>query len=267
MGIVMKRPPSPKARQDKRRTLVQEFWRLVIESRADGFVLENVPSMLAPRNSRVFKNLTRAASEAGFEVIVVKGNAVEFGVAQRRERIFVLGAKRRIPVAPEPTHSSLPQRSGTLRPAVTAGRVLERYSSKRFFEAEEVVVGRWAKHLRAVPPGGNYKAHTAWGGHPRPTFETETRFWNFLLKLSPDLPSWTVSANPGPWVGPFHWDTRRLRIPELAALQGFPHNYEFTGTRRERVRQIGNAVPSPMAGLMIEAVVNAMTDSGKTQRS
>src|SRR5439155_4915394 len=90
-GIAMKRPPSPKAHRDNRRTLVQEFWRVVIQSRADGFVLENVPSMLAPRNSRVFRNLTRAASEAGFEVTVVKANAVEFGVAQRRERIFVLG--------------------------------------------------------------------------------------------------------------------------------------------------------------------------------
>jgi DNA (cytosine-5)-methyltransferase 1 len=39
-----------------------------------------------------------------------------------------------------------------------------------------VVVGRWAQHLREVPPGGNYKVHTAWGGHPNPAFVTETRF-------------------------------------------------------------------------------------------
>lgn len=266
-GIVMKRPPSPKAHNDKRRTLVQEFWRLVVEARADGFILENVPSILAPRNSRILKSLMSAASEAGFHVVVAKGNAVEFGVAQRRERVFVLGAKRQTPVAPQPTHSSEPIRHGRLRAAVTAGRVLERYSDKRYFEPEEVVVGRWAKHLRTVPPGWNYKAHTAWGGHPRPTFETETRFWNFLLKLSPDLPSWTVPANPGPWVGPFHWDTRRLRTPELAALQGFPHNYEFTGSRRERVRQIGNAVPAPMAGRMIEAVLAAMTEPRKSKQS
>jgi DNA (cytosine-5)-methyltransferase 1 len=121
-----------------------------------------------------------------------------------------------------------------------------------------VVEGRWAEHLRTVPPGWNYKAHTAWGGHPNPTFVTETRFWNFLLKLSPDLPSWTIPANPGPWTGPFHWDSRRLRTPELAALQGFPGGYVFCGTRRERVRQIGNAAPTQLSAVMTRAVVAAI---------
>jgi DNA (cytosine-5)-methyltransferase 1 len=81
----------------------------------------------------------------------------------------------------------------------------------RFAEPEEVVAGRWAKQLREIPPGWNYKYLTAWAGHKNPLFDAETRFWHFLLKLHPDKPSWTVPANPGPWVGPFHWDSRRLR--------------------------------------------------------
>ena len=100
-----------------------------------------------------------------------------------------------------------------------------------FVEPEEVVRGA-GRSTRAVPPGWNYKPHTAWAGHPNPTFVTETRFWNFLLKLSPDLPSWTIPASPGPWTGPFHWESRRLRTPELAALQGFPDGYVFAGSRR-----------------------------------
>ena len=147
--------------------------------------------------------------------------------------------------------------------AVTAGQAIRRYASARYAEPEEEVTGRWAEHLRTVPPGWNYKAHTAWGGHPHPSFETETRFWSFLLKLNPDLPSWTIPANPGPWVGPFHWDSRRLRTPELAALQGFPHGYRFVGDRRSRVRQIGNAVPPPLARRMVEATVTALTQPGR----
>lgn len=112
-----------------------------------------------------------------------------------------------------------------------------------------------------MPPGWNYKAHTAWGGHPNPTFVTETRFWNFLLKLSPDQPSWTIPANPGPWTGPFHWDSRRLRTPELAALQGFPPGYVFEGSRRERVRQIGNAAPPPLVEPMIRSVLQCLDGS------
>jgi len=188
----------------------------------------------------------------------VRANAVEFGVPQRRVRVFVLGIRDEAPRRPEPTHSEEDGAGSGRLPAVTAGEALAAFADRRFYEPEEVVEGRWAKHLQTVPPGGNYKAHTAWAGHPRPTFETETRFWNFLLKLSPRLPSWTIAANPGPWIGPFHWDSRRLRTPELAALQGFPSGYVFMGGRRDRVRQIGNAVPPPLAQAMIESVVEGM---------
>jgi DNA (cytosine-5)-methyltransferase 1 len=144
------------------------------------------------------------------------------------------------------------------RAAISAGEALAGLEGPDYFEPEEVVSGRWAEHLKTVPPGWNYKAHTAWAGHPNPTFVTETRFWNFLLKLSPDRPSWTLAASPGPWVGPFHWDSRRLRIPEMAALQGFPRKYKVMGSRRERVRQMGNAIPVPVAKVMTESVIESL---------
>jgi DNA (cytosine-5)-methyltransferase 1 len=142
--------------------------------------------------------------------------------------------------------------------AVTAGEALSGLGIKKYFEPEEVVEGRWAKHLEEVPPGWNYKAHTAWAKHPNPTFVTETRFWNFLLKLATDRPSWTIAASPGPWTGPFHWANRRLRTIELAALQGFPLDYSIQGSRRERVRQMGNAVPVPLAKAMIRSVIETL---------
>jgi DNA (cytosine-5)-methyltransferase 1 len=121
-----------------------------------------------------------------------------------------------------------------------------------------VVKGRYEKELRQIPAGHNYKALSAWARHPNPVFEAETRFWSFLLKLSPDLPSWTIQANPGPWVGPFHWSSRRLRTVELAALQTFPAGYVFAGNRRNKVRQIGNAVPPLLAQRMIEPLLSAL---------
>lgn len=253
-GVAMERPPAPtQARADARRTLVEEFWRLIFESNADGFVFENVPSIKHPRNKPVLDGFRSAAEAAGYKVTQVTANAAEHGVAQTRERVFLLGSKRSEPVGPEATHSL----KGELgrKPAVTAGEALEGFDRDQFFEPEELVSGRWAEHLKTVPPGWNYKAHTAWAGHPDPTFLTETRFWNFLLKLSPDRPSWTIAASPGPWTGPFHWTSRRLRTVEMAALQGFPENYILIGSRRERVRQMGNAVPPPLARRMVEAVL------------
>lgn len=244
-------------RPDSRRTLVGEFWRLVLECRAAGFVFENVPSILHPRNKPELDKLRDAAARAGFQTRLVVANAAEFGVAQKRVRVFVLGA-RRLPSEIKPTHTLDKKASPKLKLAVSTESAIDGFSGPEYFEPEEVVTGRWAEHLREVPPGSNYKAHTAWAGHPRPTFIAETRFWNFLLKLHPEHPSWTLAASPGPWTGPFHWQTRRLRTPELAALQAFPRGYQFSGSRRERVRQIGNAVPPALAVPMIKSVMKAV---------
>jgi DNA (cytosine-5)-methyltransferase 1 len=262
-GKPIPRPAAPPVREDARRNLVQEYFRLVAESGADGFVFENVTSILHPRNKPILERLLASAAKEGFETTLVRANAATFGVPQRRERVFVLGSRRSVPVAPSPTHS---ERGGPgTKKFVTAGQALDGLCSE--FEPEEIVSGRWAEHLRTVPPGWNYKAHTGWAGHPNPSFVTETRFWNFLLKLSPDMPSWTIPANPGPWIGPFHWESRRLRTAELAVLQGFPHDYRFAGSRRERVRQIGNAAPPPLVAAMVRSVFAAVENRRRKART
>jgi DNA (cytosine-5)-methyltransferase 1 len=264
------RPPVPTApRVDGRRTLVEHFARLVIESRADAFVFENVPAIAHPRNRPMLDGLVHDLSVENHKIVVVKVNAVAYGLPQRRERVFVLGSRAVLPETPSPTHhttADLPLGVTHLQPMPTAGEACAPFKSQRYFEPEEVIQGRWAEHLRTVPPGRNYKAHTAWAGHPNPTFVTETRFWNFLLKLHPELPSWTIAATPGPWTGPFHWKSRRLRVPELAALQGFPAGYKLTGSRREQVRQLGNAVPPPVAQHMVAAVLATLAPANQPAR-
>lgn len=254
--IVAKPAAKTLVKKDPRRDLVKEYWRLIKESNADGFVFENVPSIKHPRNRPIYDAVIKGALDAGYDVTEVVANASEYGVAQARERVLILGSRRRAPCVPAKTHSA-DAKTGLPAP-ITAGEALRGLDAKRFFEPEEVVTGRWAKHLEEVPPGWNYKAHTAWAGHPNPTFVAETRFWNFLLKLAPERPSWTIAASPGPWTGPFHWRNRRLRTIELAALQGFPRDYLIEGSRRERVRQMGNAVPVPLAFAMIKSVLESL---------
>lgn len=258
-GAKLKKPAPPTAvRPDSRRTLVEEYWRLVAETAADGFVFENVRSITHPRHRPVLEWLLTAARRSGFAVIVIQACAADFGVPQLRHRVFVVGSRHAQPQPPDRTHAPRAKAKGLgLEPYSACGPYLSPFSGDEYFEPEEVIQGRWAKHLAEVPPGWNYKWHTAWAGHRHPTFVTETRFWNFLLKLSPDKPSWTINATPGPWTGPFHWTTRRLRTPELAALQTFPQGYSFAGPRRERVRQIGNAVPCHLAEHVMRAAINA----------
>jgi DNA (cytosine-5)-methyltransferase 1 len=264
-GVPSERPSQAPRAPDFRRELVEEFWRVVREADADAFVFENVPSILHPRNRHFLDRLIADAQAAGYHCLTSRVNAVEFGVPQARHRVVVVGSRADMPAPPMPTHSNPRRPDPTLLPAITAGAAIAAVSHLATFEPDEVVEGRWAQHLRDIPPGGNYKFHTAWAGHAEPTFIAERRFWNFLLKLDPELPSWTIPANPGPWVGPFHWDARRLRTAELAALQAFPPSYQFEGGRRERVRQIGNAVPPLLAAHLVATALDAI--GGRNRRA
>ena len=262
-GIELAKPePILDPKPDPRRSLLDDFLRIVEEARADGFLFENVPSILHPRNKETFQRFINSASSLGYLLTVVRANAVCYGVPQKRHRVIVLGYKGSRLCEPAPSHAQSAEEANGLRAPVTCKQAIQVFKAGKYFEPEEVVKGRWAKHLEEVTPGMNYKALTAWAGHPNPSFVAETRFWHFLLKLDPDAPSWTIAANPGPWIGPFHWDSRRLRTPELAALQGFPGGYAFSGDRRTRVRQIGNALPPPLASAMVSPLLAAISAAG-----
>jgi DNA (cytosine-5)-methyltransferase 1 len=259
-GLVLERPQViKKAKKDERRSLIFEFFRLIKESKPDGILFENVPSILHPRNIGTFTKFRKAIEEIGYKTLLVKVNGQDFGIAQKRQRIILLGLQADLPSTPIKTHSdNVFEIHEGLLPYVTSGQALKKYNVKKYFEKEEIVVGKWANHLFEIPPGMNYKALTKWAGHKKPTFVAETRFWNFLLKLDPNLPSWTIAANPGPWTGPFHWNDRRLRTVELAVLQGFPDTYKFAGTRRDIVKQIGNALPSHIAEACLKPLVSVL---------
>ena len=64
---------------------------------------------------------------------------------------------------------------------------------------------------------------------------------------------------------------RRLTIEECAALQSFPPSHPWRGTKRSKYRQVGNAVPPPMAQAVAEVVMAAdaslTRDSSQTPAS
>lgn len=240
---------------DPRATLIDEYLRVVTDIQPDGFVFENVESLLHPTNKSIVEKFVEIVEDAGYDCKIVKACALDYGVSQKRKRIFIIGTKGEFRTdEPRKTHCdpALCTETGLL-PWVNVGDVIAGFDGPEYFEPEEVTEGgTYHNDLCEVPAGMNYKALTAWAGYPNPKFVADKRFWSFLLKLSPDKPSWTITAQPGPWVGPFHWDNRRLRVPEMAAIQSFPRDYRFYGSRRSVQRQIGNAVPALMGKAMIE---------------
>lgn len=246
---------------DPRATLVDEYLRVVIDLQPDGFVFENVESLLHPTNKIIVDTFIEIIENSGYKYKIIKANALDYGVPQKRKRLFIIGTKG-VFKANEPlkTHGN-PETCNELGllPYENVGKFLEAYKGDEYYEDYEVTEGgTYYDELCEVPPGQNYKALTAWAGYPNPKFVADKRFWSFLLKLSPDKPSWTITAQPGPWVGPFHWDNRRLRAPEAAAIQTFPKNYKFIGSRRSVQKQIGNAVPCLMGKAMIEFVKESL---------
>ena len=261
--------------RDPDASLLQDYTRVLSEAQPTAFLLENVYGLAYRNRKAILDRLLSEIEEAGYAHNVDRENrraailnAADFGIPQLRQRLFVTGVKKELAPAsitlPRPTHAGPHERREVfdteLKPHVTTGDVLNDLAGRDdLAEPGEAVNGKWGRYLPDIPPGENYLYYTDRGGG-EPLFEWRSRYWTFLLKLDPNRPSSTLQANPGPYVGPFHWENRRLRVPEMKRLMGFPDGYELAGDRRSIQRQLGNAVPPPLARQVIEHLVSQVPD-------
>jgi DNA (cytosine-5)-methyltransferase 1 len=244
-------------------SLLQAYTRVLREARPRAFILENVYALTYKNKASrpAFERLLREIDEAGYACRWGVLNAADYGVPQLRPRLFIVGAPKRLPTPnlPEPTHGGRWERRNTgwgFRPHVTAGEALEGLVTEP--EPSERVNGKWGHLLPDIPPGDNYLFYTAERGHPNPVFKWRSRYWSFLLKLDPARPSPTIQASPGPNIGPFHWENRRLRVPEVKRLMTFPDDFSIMGNRASAQAQLGNAVPPLLAEQVATAVAASL---------
>lgn len=165
---------------------------------------------------------------------------------------------------PEPTHGDLDETFKDLfgparEPYHTAWDAIGDLPQPDPNEPGVKVGGKWGDLLPTIPEGENYLWHTNRGGGYS-LFGWRTRYWSFLLKLSKRLPSWTVQAQPGPAIGPFHWQNRRLTFQELCRIQTFPDGLKIDCGRSQMQRMLGNAVPSLIAEILARAIRNQLLD-------
>lgn len=269
-------PPFSKSRfylKDKPRALDDEvgeetisaYLRVLEAIRPRAFLLENVAGLAYKIHESALETILQTAERLGYKLASQTINAADFGVPQIRERFFVVGMLRDQFEFPAPSHAKDPGSdllSGTLDPWETAGAALADLDT----EANADDSGHFAggKHhdlLCEVPPGENYLFFTAKRGYPEPKFEWRSRYWSFLLKLSPDLPSWTIQARRSNNMGPFHWRNRILRIEEIKRLQTFPDDWALEGTTEQQWRQVGNAVPPRLAEALGESLARQLNAS------
>lgn len=254
--------------KDPRANTLGEYFRIVEELTPRALLLENV------------HGISYSGKEEGFQFILSKLreinrkkgtsyfpswkvlNAADYGVPQLRIRFFLVAMRNGAEFNfPEPTHSDEFSRNGTLFPSsrrtyATAWDALKDIEPDK--EENLSIGGQWAALLPSIPEGENYLWHTDRKGG-LPLFGWRTRYWCFLLKLAKNRPSWTLQAQPGSSVGPFHWKNRKLSWKEMAAIQTFPKSFRINSPRVEIQRQIGNAVPSLLAEVLGRSIREQLT--------
>lgn len=266
-------PPFSKSRfyrKDKPRALddpngwetVHGFLNVLDWVRPRAFILENVKGLAYRVHADALDTIINRAEQLGYNVSHAVLNAADFGVPQIRERCFVVGSLASEVQLPIPTHSKGPV-EGRERWRSAGSALSDLDTEEAACHQGHFAGGQHHELLKQIPPGDNYLFFTEKRGHPSPRFKWRSRYWSFLLKLSPDLPSWTIQARRSNNMGPFHWRNRILRIAEIKRLQTFPDGFELAGTIEQQWRQVGNAVPPLLAQAVAEAVAASIGDQFK----
>jgi len=197
------------------------YLRILAEVRPKAFLLENVRGLAYGVHREALTHILETASSLGYATTWQIVNAADYGAPQIRERCIVMGALNGEVSAPKPTHQKTQSGDDDELPTwVTSGDVLDDLDTEENASDEgHFAGGQHHETLRGIPPGENYLFYTTERGHPNPIFKWRSRYWSFLLKLSPEMPSWTIQARRSNNMGPFHWRNRILRIDEIKRLQ------------------------------------------------
>lgn len=218
--------------------LYRHFDRVLRSVKPKAFVVENVNGMAFGENHNLLMNQVRRYRLAGYRVKWSVLNAKDYGVAQNRRRIFLVGVRSDLEFEyefPEATHGP-----GTGRKYVSQRDVIGEfdtwpvgdfndepfhwyYMSRRrrntWSEPSACIVGNW-RHVPLHPSSPPLK-------------RIHTDKWEFTRNRR----------------------ARRLSYRECAALQGFGVNWDWeAGSIRDRFQAIGNAVPPPLFSAVLSSL-------------
>jgi DNA (cytosine-5)-methyltransferase 1 len=286
-----------RALDDPRNSLVLDFVRIVDQLKAKTFVFENVKGLTVGKHRKFLVELIEAFEARGYRVRrewkVL--NAANHGVPQDRKRFILLGARGDTPLPEYPvqtTHAAGTTNCGspsgpTCRDAL--GDLPDAEAFDALLTRDEVCVDAfgepsdYAMELRCI-------SNDAWHfGRPRlwnPSLLTSSlrtdhtdisrrRFTatepgkvepiSRFFKLPPDGVSNTLRAGTDAARGaftsprPIHYAFARcITVREMARLHGFPDWFRFHETKWHGARQIGNAVPPPLARAIAGKVIEAL---------
>ena len=230
-----------KGTQDPRGNLVWEYLRIIREVKPRAFLFENVAGLKSIHGGQLYTNILEQLGACGYAVSAHSYQVADFGIPQFRDRVFFIGAIDGAVVPQmEPTHGN---RSLFLEKYRTVGEALRSLPEPGPHSNIHNHIGR--KHSKRIID--RYRSLKFGERDPK------TR----INRLDPTRPSFTiiVGSDKGGGKGHVHPLVPREVTPrESARIQTFPDWWEFQGTGRHVIRQVGNAVPPLFAALLAEHV-------------
>lgn len=231
---------------DDERNLFPQALRLVREAKPAAVMLENVPGFAATRFSGYRATLLSALQDMGYDVDWRILNASDFGVPQLRPRFVLVAMKRRYFAR---FHWPLPRMT-----APSVADIIGDLIASRGWPGAEA----WSQNAQTIAPTlvGGSKKH----GGPDLGPTRAKKQWASLgvdgMGIANEPPDETFPVDGRP----------RLTLRMTARLQAFPDTWAFAGGKTAAYRQIGNALPPPVASAVGAAIKAALDGQGRRTR-
>lgn len=233
--------------EDTRGTLFFDIARIIKAKKPSGFVLENVKQLVGHDKGRTIKTIVSTLNELGYDIQFKVLNALDFGVPQKRERIFIVGMREELNF-----DFDLPERNVT---TFTLSDILESDVPEKFFASDYIK----EKRLAAV------KAHQI--EHGRPTVWHENKNGNISAY------EFSCALRAGASYNYLLVDgIRRFTEREMLSLQGFPAKHKLVGSYSDIRQQAGNSLPVPVATEVVYELLRnnmeyiTLNDSAKIEK-
>nr|WP_282607605.1 DNA cytosine methyltransferase [Pantoea ananatis] len=245
---------------DPRNKLVLAYFRFVKAFRPRVFLMENVPGILWERHKNYLDAFYREGAKAGYTVYEPAVlDARDFGVPQRRKRVFILGVRDLADThdfvwPPEPTHAPQDKVKGNLQVWASCESVFKPAPDN---DENDIHMNHGPELVKAfsnTPPNGGSRKDS---GRTLPCHAKHDGHKDVYGRIDPSLPAPTMTtACINPSKGRFVHPTSHhgITLRQAARIQTFPDNFIFTGGLTAAGRQIGNAVPVKMGTYLIRHI-------------
>lgn len=211
----------------------------------DFFVFENVKGITSMKHRKEYTTIKKLFSRAGFKLFEGELDAADFGVAQHRCRVFLVGFNK----VRYPNIEFTFPRAKTNIPLTVASKLKglpPPLLFKRGTQKEDIAFH--PNHWTMYPHSKRFTDSSLKNGHKL------GRSFRVLLW---DKPSLTVAyGNREIHVHPN--TKRRLSVYEAMLLQGFPEDYELLGTLSDQIRQVSDAIPPQLGEALGKAIYETL---------